>query len=136
MPRNGADGVGKIAAVLDVVLDRFRPEEAARPGVLEDLDQEGVLVHLGAPSESAGSGTLAVGRCRDEHDAASRLLTLGLGRHTVDLGRGVMHDLAIERRHRLERLGATRLEHLLGDAPRELLEGLSALRRGSRRRRR
>ena len=45
----------------------------------------------------------------------------------VDLGGGVVDDLAVERRHRLERLGTAGLEHLLGDAPGELLERLAAL---------
>ena len=53
-----------------------------------------------------------VGSSRPQDHPAPGLLALGLGGHAVDLGGGVVDDLAVARRHRLERLGPARLEHL------------------------
>ena len=73
---------------------------------------------------------------RTEHHPATRVLALGLGGHAVDLGRGVVDDLAVRRRHRLERLGPAALEHLGRQRAGELLERLPALGPVARRRRR
>ena len=107
-PVEVTDRERQIARVLVLARHRTGPEQAEPTGLLEDVE-EPRRTALGHRDPSAPGRWIR----RGAGPRAGGVLALRHRRDAVDLARGVVDDLAVARRHRLERLRPTGLQHLL-----------------------
>ena len=118
----GAEHARPGPAVLEMDLQRPRADQPAGPGrPCSTPSSSSPLVHRSGPAD---------------HHVPARLLALRAGLHAVDLGHGVVDDLAVGRGHRLEDLVLAGLEHLVHQPPGEGRRARPGASPGSRRRRR
>ena len=82
-PASSDGRFGEAQRVGEVPLEIPGPEETLGLGAREDVEEVRLLLHW-----RTGSG-------RADHHAPTRLLALGAGLDTIDVGDGVVHHLAV-----------------------------------------